>query len=196
MGLIDDITRFLETRLEEYIRSNPQMELQVLEDQLRGQAEEVAKLIVGFEVQEKGHQDQILAIAEEIKLWHSRALKAEAAGRKDLANGAKEREASFLRQGNQVWAQMELVKQRRTQTLELQSQIQVRRKEVQAKITEAAKAAKSAPQPQASPANPAFNWENLYTPRSASSFDDLDNKFKQWEMDEDLEQLKRRMGKS
>ncbi|CAN1212128.1 TIGR04376 family protein [Tumidithrix helvetica PCC 7403] len=195
MGLIEDISRFLETRLEEYIRSNPQMELQVLEDQLRGQAEEVAKLIVGFEVQEKGHQDQILAIAEEIKLWHGRALKAEAAGRKDLANGAKEREAAFLRQGNQVWAQMELVKQRRAQTLELQSQIQVRRKEVQAKIAEATKAAKNAPkQPQT---NPVFNWENLYTPQSsANSFDDLDNKFKQWEMDEELERLKRKMGKS
>ncbi|MEE3719207.1 TIGR04376 family protein [Tumidithrix elongata RA019] len=195
MGLIEDISRFLETRLEEYIRSNPQMELQVLEDQLRGQAEEVAKLIVGFEVQEKGHQDQILAIAEEIKLWHGRALKAEAAGRPDLANGAKEREAALLRQGNQVWAQMELVKQRRAQTLELQSQIQARRKEVQAKIAEAAKAAKSAPkQP---PSNPAFNWENLYTPQSSTdSFDDLDNKFKQWEMDEELERLKRKMGKS
>jgi uncharacterized protein (TIGR04376 family) len=195
MGLIEDITRFLETRLEEYIRSNPQMELQVLEDQLRGQAEEVAKLIVGFGVQEKGHQDRILAIAEDIKLWHSRAVKAEAAGRNDLANGAKEREAAFLRQGNQVWAQMELVKQRRAQTLELQAQIQVRRKEVQAKITEAAKTAKATPPPKSTPENPAFNWENLYTPRSPSSFDDLDDKFKKWEMDEELERLKRKMGK-
>ena len=53
MGLIEDISRFLETRLEEFIRNNPQIELQILEDKLRQQEEEIAKLIVSSKLEEK-----------------------------------------------------------------------------------------------------------------------------------------------
>ncbi|MFN7858752.1 MAG: TIGR04376 family protein, partial [Pseudanabaena sp.] len=67
MGLIDDISRFLETRLEEFIRNNPQIELQILEDKLRQQDEEITKLIVSSKQEEKQLQDRILEIAEEIR---------------------------------------------------------------------------------------------------------------------------------
>lgn len=110
MGLIEDISRFLETRLEEFIRNNPQIELQILEDKLRQQEEEIAKLIVSSKLEEKQLQDRILEIAEEIRVWHDRTVKAESFDRPDLASAAKEREAALLRQGNQIWAQMELVK--------------------------------------------------------------------------------------
>ncbi|MCA6605016.1 MAG: TIGR04376 family protein, partial [Pseudanabaena sp. M007S1SP1A06QC] len=98
MGLIDDISRFLETRLEEFIRNNPQIELQILEDKLRQQDEEITKLIVSSKQEEKQLQDRILEIAEEIRVWHDRTVKAESFNRSDLANLAKEREAALLRQ--------------------------------------------------------------------------------------------------
>ena len=63
MGLIDDISRFLETRLEEFIRNNPQIELQILEDKLRQQDEEITKLIVSSKQEEKQLQDRILEIS-------------------------------------------------------------------------------------------------------------------------------------
>ena len=90
MGLIDDISRFLETRLEEFIRNNPQIELQILEDKLRQQDEEITKLIVSSKQEEKQLQDRILEIAEEIRVWHDRTVKAESFNRSDLANLANE----------------------------------------------------------------------------------------------------------
>jgi uncharacterized protein (TIGR04376 family) len=192
MGLIDDISRFLETRLEEYIRNNPQIELQILEEKLSQQGAEVTKLIANFRTQEKQLQDQILDIANDIRIWHDRAKKASEANRQDLANAAKEREASLLKQGNQVWAQMELFKQRITQTVDLQTQIQVRMQEVRAKIAEAAKNKPPAqPNPEASTS---FNWKNVQTP-SQNTDDQLEQQFRRWEMDEELERLKRKMGK-
>lgn len=191
MGLIDDISRFLETRLEEYIRNNPQIELQILEEKLSQQGAEVTKLIASFRTQEKQFQDQILDIANDIRIWHDRAKKASEANRQDLANAAKEREASLLKQGNQVWAQMELIKQRITQTVDLQTQIQVRMQEVRAKIAEAAKNKPPAqPNPEASTS---FNWKNVQA--SQTTDDQLEQQFRRWEMDEELERLKRKMGK-
>jgi uncharacterized protein (TIGR04376 family) len=192
MGLIDDISRFLETRLEEYIRNNPQIELQILEEKLSQQGAEVAKLIASFRTQEKQFQDRILDIANDIRIWHDRAKKASEAHRQDLANAAKEREASLLKQGNQVWAQMELIKQRIAQTVDLQTQIQVRMQEVRTKIAEAAKTKSQAPpNPETSTS---FNWKNVQAP-SQSADDQLEQQFRRWEMDEELERLKRKMGK-
>jgi uncharacterized protein (TIGR04376 family) len=192
MGLLDDISRFLETRLEEYIRNNPQIELQILEEKLTQQESEVAKLIASFRAQEKQFQDNILAIADDIRIWHERAKKASDAGRQDLASAAKEREAALLKQGNQVWAQMELIKQRIAQTADLQSQIQSRMQEVRAKITESAKTkSKSQTNDRASTS---FNWESLHTP-SQGTDDPLEQQFRRWEMDEELERLKHKMGK-
>ncbi len=202
MGLIEDISRFLETRLEELIRNNPQMELRLLEDKLQEQEAEIAKLIVTSEVEEKKLQDQILAIAEEIRTWHERVTKAESYGRQDLANAAREREAALLRQGNQVWAQMELVKKRLADSKVLQGQIQERRAAVKVKIAEAAKAAQEQTKTQkdttAGSNSYAFNWENLYNRESAKGYgeyDDLDAKFRELEAQEELEALKRKMGR-
>ncbi|MFN7715623.1 MAG: TIGR04376 family protein [Pseudanabaenaceae cyanobacterium] len=207
MGLIEDISKFLETRLEEFIRNNPQMELRLLEDKLQEQEAEIAKLIVTSEVEEKKLQDQILAIAEEIRTWHERVTKAESYGRQDLANAARDREAALLRQGNQVWAQMELVKKRLADSKVLQGQIKERRIAVKAKIAEAAKAAQE--QAKAAKANATsstygstnhytVNWDNLYSRGGAAGYgeyDDLDAKFRELEAQEELDALKRKMGR-
>jgi uncharacterized protein (TIGR04376 family) len=194
MALLEDISRFLEMRLEEFIRNNPQIELQILEDKLRQQEEEIAKLIVSSKLEEKKLQDRILEIAEEIRIWHDRTVKAESFKRPDLANPAKEREAALLRQGNQIWAQMELVKKRAIDSQALQVQIQERRQEVQTKIAEAAKAAKAANKVKPTSTTP-LNWDNLYTPPFQDPNDELEATFRRWEMDEELNRLKRNMGK-
>lgn len=198
MGLLEDISRFLETRLEEFIRANPQMELQVLDDQLRSQESEVNRLILDFRNQEKKLQEQILAIGEDIKLWYGRAQKATAAKRPDLASAAKEREAALLRQGNEVWAQMELFRQRLRQTVELQGQIQQRRQEVKLKIAQNAEANRQNPQAQTATQSSSWDsssWQNLNPPPSSNSEDPLEAQFRRWEMDEELENLKRKMNR-
>lgn len=192
MRLLEDISRFLETRLEEFIRNNPQIELQILEDKLHQQEAEITKLIVNSKLEEKKLQDRILEIAEEIRIWHDRTVKAESFNRPDLANPAKEREAALLRQGNQIWAQMEIVKKRAIDSQALQGQIQERRKEVQVKIAAAAKTAKEKP---ASSSTTPLNWDSLYTPPFRDPDDKLEETFLRWEMDEELSRLKRNMGK-
>ena len=187
MGLFDDFSRFLETRLEEFLQNNPHLELQALEEQLREQEQDTLRLITDLQLQEKRLQDEILAVAQEIQTWHARISKAKASGREDLANAAQEREAALLRQGNQLWGQMEGAKKRLVQSKELLAQIQQRRQEVKAKA-EQAKAA----QTQTSSWD-TIGWNQGSNSTYSRGADPLETEFQRWEMDEELEQMKRNM---
>ncbi len=192
MGLFDDFSQFLETRLEEFLRENPHLELQALEEQLREQEEDTLRLIADLQRQEQRLQDEILAIAKDIQRWHERVAKAKAANREDLAQAAEEREATLLRQGNQRWGQMQGIKQRIEQSKELYQQVKKRLQEVKAKAKEV-QAAQTHSQKSA--------WENpgWHQTTNYASFDQagdsLEQQFKRWEAEEELEQLKRQMGR-
>ncbi|MDJ0618921.1 MAG: TIGR04376 family protein [Calothrix sp. MO_192.B10] len=193
MGLFDDLSRFLEHRLEEFLRNNPHLELEALLEQLREQEEDALKLIADLKVQEQRSQDEILSTAQEIQRWHIRVQKAKNANRQDLAAAAQEREAALLRQGNMLWGHMQGLKERIAQSQELLSKIQVRRQEVQAKATEA-QATRARTQAQAQQRIETSGWWNS-TSSYASSYDDLEEKFRRWETEDELEQMKRNMGK-
>ncbi len=193
MGLFDDFSRFLETRLEEFLRDNPHLELQALEEQLREQEQDTLRLIADLQRQEKRLQEEILNIAQDIQRWHERVAKAEAANRMDLAQAAKEREATLLRQGNQRWGQMQGVKQRIEKAKELYRQVQQRRKEVQAKAAEVA-ATQTQAKAQHRWETSGWNQTASYS-SSSSAADPLEQQFRQWETEDELEQLKRQMGK-
>ncbi len=197
MGLIDDLNRFLESRLEEFLRNNPHLELQALEEQLQEQEEDTVRLIADIQRQQKALQDEILAIAQDIQRWHERISKAQSAGRQDLVQAAQEREAALLRQGNQRWGQMEGLKQRITKAQELQRQIQVRRQEVRAKAAQAqaAQAQAARTSSQAQQRSETTGWNQSSSRNINSGADPLEEKFRRWEMDDELEQLKRNMGR-
>ncbi|MBW4611957.1 MAG: TIGR04376 family protein [Desmonostoc vinosum HA7617-LM4] len=189
MGLFDDLSRFLENRLEEFLRSNPHLELDALLEQLREQEEDTLKLIADLQLQQKRSQEDILSTAQEIQRWHIRVQKAKDAGRQDLVTAAQEREAALLREGNQRWGHMQGLKERIGQSQELLQKIQQRRQEVQAKATEAQTARAKAQTQQRLETN---GWWNQ---ASSNSFDDLEEKFRRWETQEELEQMKRNLGK-
>jgi uncharacterized protein (TIGR04376 family) len=191
VGLFDDLSRFLENRLEEFLRNNPHLELEALLEQLREQEEDTLKLIADLQLQEKRSQEDILATAQEIQRWHIRVQKAKDAGRQDLVTAASEREAALLREGNQRWGQMQGLKERINQSQELLRKIQQRRQEVQAKAAEAQTARAKAQTQQRLETN---GWWNQ-TSSDSSSFDDLEEKFRRWETQDELEQMKRNMGK-
>ncbi len=197
MGLFEDFSRFLETRLEEFIKDNPHLELQALEEQLREQEEDTLRLIAELNQEEKKLETEILNIAQDIQKWHTWVQKAQAANRLDLAAQAQEREATLLRQGNQRWGQMQGVKERIQKSKELYYQVQQRHKEVKAKAAEleANRAkAKTQQNPQNSWETRGWNQSQSYS--SSNSFNDpLEAKFKQWEMDDELDQLKRNIGR-
>lgn len=190
MSVFDNVSQFLEERLDEYLRAHPQLELQVLVEKLREQEQATLRLQADLEAQLKRQQDAIMATAQDIQRWHQRIKKAQQAGRQDLAQAAQDREARLLHQGNQQWGQMELIKQRQQQTQELLQKIQVRRQEVQVQIRNAQAAASSTSQPPPQPPS--------HPPVGGTAYgepDRLEEQFKRWEMEEELEVLKRNMGR-
>jgi uncharacterized protein (TIGR04376 family) len=189
MGLFDDLSRFLEARLDEFLRNNPHLELQALEEKLREQEQQTLNLVAELRLKEKQLQAQIVETAQEIQRWHIRIDKAKAAGRLDLAEPAQAHEAALLREGNQLWGQMEMLKERLKQAEELQRKIQTRRQEVQTQVTQA-QAARTAAQTQA-----AVNAWNQTQPYIHKSADPLEQQFSRWEAEEELTEMKRRMGK-
>lgn len=191
MGIFEDLSKFLETRLEEFLRNNPHLELQALDEQLREQEDGTLRLILDLQKQEKQLQDDILAIAQDIQLWHGRASKAEASGRMDLARAAREREAALLRQGNQHWGQMQGVKQRIEQSKDLVRQIQRRRDEVKAELIRV-QSARTQAKTTSNSDTQAWNQAGTYN-RYKQGLDPLDEQFQRWEMDEEIERMKRNM---
>lgn len=191
MGLFDDLSRFLESRLEEFLRNNPHLELEALLEQLREQEEDSLKLIADLQLLEKRSQEEVLSTAQEIQKWHIRVEKAKTSGRQDLVAAAQERESALLREGNQRWGQMQGVKERITQAKELLRKIQQRRQEVQAKATEAQTARTKA---QAQQRIETAGWSNK-TSTFSQGFDELEEKFRRWETEDELQQMKRNLGK-
>jgi len=189
VGLFDDLSRFLESRLEEFLRNNPHLELDALLEQLREQEEDTLKLIADLELQEKRSQDQILSTAQEIQRWHIRTQKAKTAGREDLATAAGQREAALLREGNQQWGQMQGLKERITQSQGLLHKIQQRRQEVQTKAAQVQTARAKAQAQQKLETN---GWQN---PTTYTGVDELEEQFRRWETQDELEQMKRNLGK-
>jgi uncharacterized protein (TIGR04376 family) len=190
MGLFDDFGRFIETQLDDYLKKNPHLELYVLEEKLRDQEQETLTLITDLKRQETQLQEEILALAREIQLWHVRIAKAKAAGRTDLTQPAEEHEASLLRQGNQRWGQMEVLKVRIQQTQELHLKIQTRRKEVEKQAAQT----QTTRTPTSAQAAATTAWTQMPS-ANTSQVNDLNKQFQQWEAQEELEQLKRNLGK-
>jgi uncharacterized protein (TIGR04376 family) len=189
MGLFDDLSRLLEERLDEFLRNNPHLELQALEEKLREQEQETLRLVAELRVKEKQLQAQIIETAQEIQRWHMRIEKAQAAGRVDLAEPAQAHEAALLREGNQRWGQMEMLKDRIKQAEDLQRKIQTRRQTVQTQVTQAAAARVAA---QAEARTVGWSQSQPYIHKSA---DPLEQEFARWEAEEELNEMKRTMGK-
>jgi uncharacterized protein (TIGR04376 family) len=192
MGLFDDVSRLLEERLEEFLKNNPHLELQALLDQVEEQERDTIQLISSLQSEQKRLETEILAVAEDIQKWHIRVNKAQTANRLDLAQAAQEREATLLRQGNQLWGRMEGTKKRLTDAQELIKQIQQGKKELQVKVEQAKT------QRTASSNTNTRGWEegqNYSAYRYQKETDPLEKEFQQWDMDEELERLKKEIGK-
>jgi uncharacterized protein (TIGR04376 family) len=191
MGLLEDMKQFLESQIDDFLSKNPHLELQVIEQQLAQQETDTVELIVSLQSQAKQTEREILNTAQEIKNWYDRVQKATTAGRSDLATAAQERVNALLPQGNQLWGKMQGFKERTAKAQELLQTIKQRRIEVKAKSA-AAQAART----QAETSRNTSSWGSVNSYTSTSDFaDPLDAQFRRWEADEELENLKRKLGK-
>ncbi len=183
MGLWDELSKFLETRLDEFLAGHPDLQLEVLAQKLEEQQEEAKRLLNRSRAEQKELDQKIMNMAQEIQKWHLRVEKAEAAGRFDLKDGALAREAELLREGNLLWGKREAIQAQIPQSEELLRKIHTRRQEVQEKLK------KMKEQKQTTPPPPSWRTPPRYEPDAiAAAFD-------RWETEEELEKLKREMGR-
>ena len=187
MGILEDLTRFLETRLDEFLKNNPQLELQALEEQLREQEKDAIRLILDLQKQEKKIENEILSLAQDIKLWHQRIEKAKAANRQDLAQAAQEKEASLLRLGNQRWGQMKGIKEQIRQARELVDQVRQRQQEVKAKAQQVKQSQKAN-----SGVASSWNTDAIYSSSYNRTFDPLEEEFRNLEVEQELGEMKQK----
>ena len=191
MALLEDMKRFLESQIDDFLSKNPHLELQVIEQQLAEQETDTVQLILDLQTQEKKVEQEILSTAQDIKSWFDRVQKATTAGRADLALAAQERVNALLPQGNQLWGKMKGLKERKAKATELLQTIKSRRIEVKAKSA-AAQSARN----QATTESTTSSWGSVNNYTQDSNFaDPLDARFRQWEADEELESLKRNLSK-
>ncbi|MDA0265581.1 MAG: TIGR04376 family protein [Cyanobacteria bacterium] len=195
MGLFEDLSRFLESRLDEFLQANPHLEVMALEEQLRGQEEDAIALLGDLKRRENQLQESILTTAQEVQRWHGRIMKAKAANRLDLLQPAQEREAALLRQGNHFWGQMTGVKARLEQTRTLQQQIHRKRQELKVKIAQAEATRTATKTAQTKTDWQTTGWQQSPYPSSRSPGDPLEETFQRWETEKELEELKRQMGR-
>ncbi|WP_017303297.1 TIGR04376 family protein [Spirulina subsalsa] len=188
MSIFDDVSRFLESQLDEFLKNNPHLELQAIEEQLREQEIKTQRLISDLKSQQQQLQDQILAIAEDIKRWHQRIAKAEAAGRVDLAQSAQERKAALLRQGNQLWGQRASVGESLAKAEELLQQTRHKRQEVQAEL----KKVQQTPPQSNNSSTSGWNQGVPYN-RPPQGVDSVEDRFREWEIEQELNNLKRNL---
>jgi uncharacterized protein (TIGR04376 family) len=191
MTLLEDMKRFLESQIDDFLSKNPHLELQVIEEQLAEQESDTLQLILDLKVHEKQVEQEILNTAQDIKNWFDRVQKSTAANRTDLATAAQDRVNALLPQGNQLWGKMQGLKERKAKAQELLQTIRSRRTEVKAK---AAAAQTARTQAATSASSNSWGGVNSYTSDSNSA-DPLDAQFRRWEADEELAQLKRNLGK-
>ncbi len=133
MGIFDalgSLGQFIESKLDEFLRDHPELELQVLADQVDQQYAETLRLLQNSQAEEERYKKQILALAEEIKTWHGRVEKAKRVNRLDLAAQAQAVEDRLLQEGNRVWAAMKGAAQRQEEMRQLLAQIQSKREEI------------------------------------------------------------------
>jgi uncharacterized protein (TIGR04376 family) len=191
MGLIEDMKRFLESQIDDFLIKNPHLELQVIGEQLAQQETDTMQLIVDLKAQEKLTEQEILDTAKEIKAWYTIVQKTTDGGRMDLAAGAQDRVNALLPQGNQLWGKMKGLQERITQAQDLLATIKTRHAEVKVKA-----AAAQATRDRTATQSNTSSWGSATNYTSTRDFaDPLEAQFRQWEVDRELEDLKRNLGK-
>ncbi len=175
MGVWEDLSSFLESRLDEFLESNPRLKLLVLLENVRQQEAEAQQQLEQNQRDTKRLQEQIVDVARDVQKWQGRIEQANSGNRSDLARSAKERSDELLRRGNELWGQMSVLKQQQQQTAALLSRISEKRAELEAHM-----------------ASQAESTTSTRRPERRTGPDDLDKRFQDWELEQELEKLKRR----
>ena len=103
---LDQLEARLDQQLEAFLAANPSQEA-LLEEQ--GARDRQARLVgQRRQLQRQAEQERqaLLQLADEIRRWQERVVKAQAAGATSLAERAKANQQGLMEQGRQRWQQL------------------------------------------------------------------------------------------
>jgi uncharacterized protein (TIGR04376 family) len=180
MSIFDNFSNFLESRLEEFLQSNPHLNLTIIAQELNTQKQDTIKSISRLELELKAIENNIVSLGKEIQIWHDRIEKAKKLGRLDLATEAENRQSLLLNQGNLLWQKMKINKNKIVENKQNLISLETKQQEVNLKVAQL-KAKEENKFNSPSTNNQSF-YENKY--------DDLEAKFHQWEIEQELQKMK------
>ena len=106
MSWLDELEAWLEQQLAAFLAANPSQEA-LLEEQ--GARDRQARLVgQRRQLQRQAEQERqaLLQLADEIRRWQERVVKARAAGATTLAERAEAHQQGLMEQGRQRWQQL------------------------------------------------------------------------------------------
>jgi len=112
MSWLDDLEARLESQLEDFLRSNPSQEQLLAEQERRDRLEALRSRRLQLQEQAEGSRSGLLRLAEEIRAWQERVLRARRAGAHELAARAEAHGAALMEQGRQRWQDLAELGQR------------------------------------------------------------------------------------
>lgn len=192
MSIFDNFTTFLESKLDEFLQNNPQLNLTILAQEIKQEKQDTIKLISQLESQQKKLQNEILKLVQDIKIWCERIEKAEKAKRIDLAQEAEQRKNLLLSQGNIAWQEMEKVKAKIANSKQKMINIEKKEREINLKIQELEKTKYQREHNSKTSTDSSYS-NNSYYNFNEKKYDDLEKKFRDWEVSMELEEMKRKM---
>lgn len=191
MSIFENFTTFLESKLDEFLQSNPELNLTILAQEVKQQKKDTLRTINQLEIRQKKLETDILELVRDIKLWCERIEKAEKVKRFDLVQEAEQRKNLLLSKGNSAWMEMEKVKSQIVDNKQKMINIEEKEREINLKIQELEKS-----KAQANYYSNTSQYSN-YSNQSYSNFnsinDDLEQKFRDWEVSMELEAMKKNM---
>lgn len=181
MGIFDDFLNFLESSIDEFLQKNPELNLSLLAQEIKQEKRDTLQLISQLEAQEKQVESQILATAEDIKKWADREEKARNLQRYDLAQEAAQVKNQLLEKGSYLWQEMTKLRDRIAENKRKLISLEDKEREVNLKLEELRR-------------EKARESEGFYERKfEDKSYYEIEQKFRNWEIEMELEEMKKKM---
>ena len=106
MSWLDELEARLEQQLEVFLRANPAQEVLLEEQEARDRQARLVGQRRQLQQQAEQERQALLQLADEIRRWQERVVKARAAGATALAERAEAHQQGLMEQGRQRWQQL------------------------------------------------------------------------------------------
>jgi hercynine metabolism protein len=109
MSWLDELEARLEQQLEVFLRANPAQEALLEEQEARDRQASLVGQRRQLQRQAEQERQALLQLADEIRRWQERVVKARAAGATALAERAEAHQQGLMEQGRQRWQHLSVL---------------------------------------------------------------------------------------